>query len=136
MSPPKLVYTDRDCCARGAIASFPLNGMTCVRLDIRHFMTRIAIAFTTESHPSCATLTGRMSKSIFEWSVEHFSNLKTARARKLGLDVITRKEMTFYRRKKPVVRIKRQCCFSSCNKRFAVQKPTNKKNTHQRTKKN
>ena len=65
---------------------FPEWNDICVRLDIWHFMRRLGIGVTTESHPLYATFVGIMSKCIFEWSTEDFDNLKTAKARELGLD--------------------------------------------------
>ena len=109
VSPPDLVYTDRDCCgARGIKGLFPEWNDICVRLDIWHFMRRLAIGVTTESHPLYATFMGRMSKCIFEWSTEDFDSLKTAKARELGLDedhpmvmkAITKKEMALHCRRK------------------------------------
>ena len=109
VSPPDVVYTDRDCCgARGIKGLFPEWNDICVRLDIWHFMRRLAIGVTTESHPLYATFMGRMSKCIFEWSTEDFNNLKIAKARELGLDedyptvmkAISKKEMALHCRRK------------------------------------
>jgi hypothetical protein len=87
VSPPELVYTDRDCCGpRGIKALFPGWDAICVRLDIWHFMRRIASACTTESHPLYATFMGRLSQCIFEWSVEDLAKLKMAKALELGLE--------------------------------------------------
>ena len=107
--PPDLVYTDRDCCgARGIKALFPDWDVVCVRLDIWHFMRRLAIGVTTESHPLYATFMGRISKCIFEWSAEDFSLLKQAKAKELGvqddhplvISSLRRKEMSLHCRRK------------------------------------
>lgn len=87
VSPPELVYTDRDCCGAGGIkAMFSDWSDICVRLDIWHFMRRLASACTTESHPLHATFMGRLSQCIFEWSTEDVDNLKTATAKELSVD--------------------------------------------------
>ena len=109
VSPPDLVYTDGDCCgARGIKALFPEWSDICVRLDIWHFMRRLAIGVTTEAHPLYATFMGRISNCIFEWSAEDFQKLKSAKARALGLDEdhpmilksITKREMALHCRRK------------------------------------
>ena len=106
--PPDLIYTDRDCCgARGINALFPDWDVICVRLDIWHFMRRLAIGVTTASHPLYATFMGRMSKCIFEWSTDDFHLLKHAKAMELGLEddqplvikSITKKEMALHCRR-------------------------------------
>ena len=103
------MYTDRDCCgARGIKALFPDWDVICIRLDIWHFMRRLAIGVTTESHPLYATFMGRMSKYIFEWSTEDFQLLKHAKAMELGLEEdhplviksINKKEMALHCRRK------------------------------------
>ena len=109
VSPPDVVYTDHDCCgARGIKGLFPEWNDICVRLDIWHFMRRLAIGVTTESHPLYATFMGRVSKCIFEWSTEDFNNLRTAKPTELGLDedhrtvmkAISKKEMALHCRQK------------------------------------
>lgn len=87
VSPPELIYTDRDCCGGGGIkAMFPEWSDICVRLDIWHFMRRIASACTTESHPLYATFMGRLSQCIFEWSAEDLENLRIATSKDLGVE--------------------------------------------------
>ena len=87
MSSPELIYTDRDCCGAGGIkAMFPEWSDICVRLDIWHFMRRIASACTTESHPLYATFMGRFSQCIFEWSTEDLENLRIATSKDLGVE--------------------------------------------------
>ncbi len=107
--PPDLIYTDRDCCgARDINALFPDWDVICVRLDIWHFMRRLAIGVTTASHPLYATFMGRMSKCIFEWATDDFHLLKHAKAMELGLEddqplvvkSITKKEMALHCRRK------------------------------------
>ena len=87
VSPPELVYTDRDCCgARGVKSMFPQWSDMCLRLDIWHFMRRIASACTTESHPLYATFMARLSQCIFEWSSEDLENLRIATSIDLGVE--------------------------------------------------
>ena len=68
---PLLLYTDRDCCAvdgPGRYQSlFDRWPALLVRLDIWHFMRRLAFGVTTESHPLYGTFLSRLSSCIFEW---------------------------------------------------------------------
>ena len=51
----------------------------CIRLDIWHYMRRIAVGCTTESHPLYGTLMSRLSSAIFEWDREDFEYLMSAK---------------------------------------------------------
>ena len=87
VSPPELLYTDRDCCGTGGIINlFPDWHGVSVRLDISHFMRRLASACTTESHPLYASFMGRLSQAIFEWSRDDVELLKKAKGNEIGLD--------------------------------------------------
>ncbi|KAG1658720.1 hypothetical protein GQR58_022821 [Nymphon striatum] len=71
VSPPRLLYVDRDCCPNSnthkMFAAWP---QLIVRLDIWHFMRRIADSVTTDSHPLYGPFMSRMSSCIFKWSDE------------------------------------------------------------------
>lgn len=79
-----------------------------MRLDAWHFMRRIALGCTTDSHPLYGTFMGCLSQCIFEWSSEDLEKLKTAKVLELAgrgitnpsnIDVtksITRKELALH----------------------------------------
>ena len=50
-----------------------------VRLDIWHFMRRLAIGVTSESHPMFATFMSRLTSCIFEWDAQDYSLLLSAK---------------------------------------------------------
>ncbi|KAL2087162.1 hypothetical protein ACEWY4_018221 [Coilia grayii] len=64
-APPQLMYVDRDCCS--PYGPCRVNAMFAewdglqVRLDIWHFMRRIAAGVTTEAHPLYGTFLARLS---------------------------------------------------------------------------
>ncbi|MEQ2246420.1 hypothetical protein ILYODFUR_038301, partial [Ilyodon furcidens] len=83
-SPPEVLYVHRDCCradgnsgaAAALFASWPLLE---VRLDIWHFIRRLAAGVTAESHPLYPDFMRCISASIFEWDPEDVSRLKRAK---------------------------------------------------------
>ncbi|XP_013875809.1 uncharacterized protein LOC106525951, partial [Austrofundulus limnaeus] len=82
--PPQVLYVNRDCCRPGgnggAVAAlFPSWPQLQVRLDIRHFIRRLAAGVTAESHPLYPAFMRRISAAIFEWDAEDVSLLSTAR---------------------------------------------------------
>ena len=50
-----------------------------VHLDIRHFMPRLAVACTSESHPLYGAFTAYISSSIFKWHTGDFDLLMVAK---------------------------------------------------------
>ena len=68
---PVLLYTDRDCCTISGPGRYKELFIRWpaleVRLDIWHFMRRLALGVTTESHPLYGTFLARLSSCIFEW---------------------------------------------------------------------
>ena len=79
VSPPVLLYTDRDCCGEKKVSSlFTTWHELNVRLDAWHFMRRFAAGCTTDSHPLYGTFMARLSQCIFEWSGEDLNLLKIA----------------------------------------------------------
>lgn len=80
--PPKVLYVDCDCCGGGAVKTKDLFSQwseMVISLNIWHFMRRIAVGCTTESHPMYAIFLGRLSQCIFEWSQEDLQLLKHAK---------------------------------------------------------
>lgn len=80
---PLLMYTDRDCCSESGPSRYQLLfskwDKLIVRLDVWHFMRRIANACTTESHPLYGTFMSRLSSSIFLWDSEDYQKLMLAK---------------------------------------------------------
>ena len=69
VSPPKLLYVDRDCCEGGAVKMkdlFKQCGDLFIRVDIWHFMRWIAVGCTTEAHPLYGVFLGWLSQCIFQ----------------------------------------------------------------------
>ena len=54
-----------------------------IRLDIWHFMRRLAVGCTTEAHPLYGVFLGRLSHCIFQWSKEDLELLKKAKGSEL-----------------------------------------------------
>ncbi|KAG1697718.1 hypothetical protein GQR58_005949 [Nymphon striatum] len=80
VSPPRLLYVDRHCCLNSnTYKMFAAWPQLIVRLDIWHFMRRIADSVTTDSHPLYASFMSRMSSCIFKWSDEDMTLLVSAK---------------------------------------------------------
>ncbi|KAI8517519.1 hypothetical protein Bbelb_035360 [Branchiostoma belcheri] len=87
--PPVLLYTDRDCCAVSGPSRFQLlfsewEGLE-VRLDIWHYMRRIAVGCTSEAHPLYGTFMTQLSSCIFEWSQYDYVYAKLLHAKEAEL---------------------------------------------------
>lgn len=82
--PPKALYVDRDCCG-----TTPLQHMlrpwqnTEIRLDIRHFMQRIAAGCTSDRHALYSEFTSRLCHCIFLWDDFDVGALKEAKRAEL-----------------------------------------------------
>ena len=111
--PPDIMYADRDCCGETKVkAMFAAWPDLIIRLDTWHFMRRLAVGCTTDSHPLYAKFMGQLSQCIFEWSEEDLANLKKAkRAELLALHIpnpsdadivrhITKRELALHCRRK------------------------------------
>ena len=85
--PPELLYTDRDCCCESGPskyhALFAAWDHLCVRLDIWHYMRRLAAGCTSESHPLYGTFMARLSGCIFAWDGEDVQLLMSAKGNEL-----------------------------------------------------
>ena len=79
--PPKIMYTDRDCCGERpvSVALFSAWVELLTRLDAWHWIRCIALGCTTESHPLYGTFMARLSQSIFEWVQEDLELLMSAK---------------------------------------------------------
>ena len=78
--PPVLLYVDCGCCVtQGAsklqtrFAEWPELH---IRLDIWHFMRRLAVGCTTDAHVLYPTFMGGLSASIFEWDAGDLALLR------------------------------------------------------------
>ncbi|XP_057189356.1 uncharacterized protein LOC130554003 [Triplophysa rosa] len=82
--PPELLYVDRDCCGSTYLKKMfeEWTNME-VRLDIWHFMRRIAVGCTTDSHQLYATFMARLSRCIFMWDQEDLHRFIVAKRAEL-----------------------------------------------------
>ena len=85
--PPVLLYTDRDCCCKDQPSKYKLlfskwDGLQ-VRLDVWHYMRRLACGCTAESHPLYGTFMARLSACIFEWDPDDYQLLFEAKKNEL-----------------------------------------------------
>ncbi|XP_019626538.1 PREDICTED: uncharacterized protein LOC109471641 [Branchiostoma belcheri] len=81
---PKLLYVDRDCCSTRTTALFPGWDDLVIRLDVWHFMRRIASTCTTESHPLYASFVAGLSHCIFKWDPSDVALLLRAKQAELS----------------------------------------------------
>ena len=56
-----------------------------MRLDVWHFMRRLAKGCTTESHPLYGTFMARLSACVYEWDEEDYRRLMSAKRKELIL---------------------------------------------------
>ncbi|RUS90903.1 hypothetical protein EGW08_001300, partial [Elysia chlorotica] len=80
---PQVLYVDRDCCGKfntRAKDLFPEWRDLDVRLDIWHFMRRLARCVSSESHPLYGTFMKKLSSAIFQWDEDDVRNLQRAKA--------------------------------------------------------
>ena len=91
--PPVLLYVDRDCCSdSGSSKAKSLFGRwpdLQVRLDVWHFMRRLASACTTENHQLYGTFMAKLSACIFEWDAGDYTQLHAAKSAELQQQGIT-----------------------------------------------
>ena len=83
VNPPVLLYTDRDCCSESGPSKFQVlfgawESLT-IRLDIWHFMRRLAVGCSSEAHPLYGVFMSRISGCIFEWDKKDYANLLEAK---------------------------------------------------------
>ena len=79
---PTVLYTDCDCCNSDGPSKFQVlfhKWDLCVRLDIWHYMQRLASGCSTGSHPLYGTFMSCLSAAIFEWDREDFELLLSAK---------------------------------------------------------
>lgn len=85
--PPLLLYSDRDCCSSQASTSgsSKLKALFAgwpgliVRLDIYHYMRRLASGCQSESHPLYGVFMDCLAQCIFEWDKDDLARLHEAK---------------------------------------------------------
>ncbi len=86
--PPELLYTDRDCCCDHGPSKFQelFSGWSTlrIRLDVWHYMSRLACGVSSESHPLYGPFIVRLSGCIFEWDMEDYDLLLRAKKGELA----------------------------------------------------
>ena len=90
--PPTLLYVDRDCCSsmgQPKILSMFAPWTMAVRLDIWHYMRRIASGVTTESHALYGLFMGKLSRCIFAWDPVNVDLLVRAKRAELAEQDVT-----------------------------------------------
>ncbi|XP_074535646.1 uncharacterized protein LOC141797859 [Halichoeres trimaculatus] len=85
--PPIALYVDCGCCKEVGETKLKMRfsgwpDLT-VRLDIWHFMRRLAVGCTTDAHQLYPTFMARMSACIFEWDAEDVALLRRAKKEQL-----------------------------------------------------
>lgn len=96
VTPPVLLYVDSGCCVEKGQsklqARFGEWPDLIIRLDIWHFMRRLAVGCTTDAHPLYPAFMARLSACIFEWDPRDVALLRQAKREHLqeeGVPVIT-----------------------------------------------
>ncbi|XP_071500121.1 uncharacterized protein [Diadema antillarum] len=86
--PPELLYVDRGCCGTNSLIFKEWPDLT-MRLDIWHFMRRLARGCTTENHQLYAFFLRHLSAAIFEWSADDVEQLVRAKRAELAEKNVT-----------------------------------------------
>lgn len=114
VSPPVLLYVDSHCCGKHKTMDIFRSAWPdlLIRLDIWHFMRRLATCVTTDTHRLYAAFMGQLSHAIFQWDKSDLALLKTAKRSQFVLegkydvteadvlDGLTRKEMAQHCRRR------------------------------------
>lgn len=86
--PPILMYIDKDCCVNDGPSHIQalFHGWPelQVRLDIWHFMRRLAVGCVSEAHPLYATFMSRLSGCLFVVDAADYNLLKRAKRAELA----------------------------------------------------
>ncbi|CAB1460701.1 unnamed protein product [Pleuronectes platessa] len=88
VAPPKLLYVDTECCREGTLQTKVKQRFRgwpdlIVRLDIYHFMRRLASGCTKDAHPLYPTFMAKLSCCIFEWDGRDVALLRRAKRAEL-----------------------------------------------------
>lgn len=83
VEPPIILYTDRDCCSYQGASKFEALFSEWphlkIKLDIWHYMRRIASGCTSEQHPLYSVFMSNLSGCIFEWDADDYNLLCLAK---------------------------------------------------------
>ena len=90
VSPPEILYVDSQCCGNSPISGTFKSAWPHlhVRLDIWHFMRRLAVGVTTDTHRLYATFMSQLSRCIFQWDQSDLALLKQAKRSQMELSHI------------------------------------------------
>lgn len=95
VDPPILLYTDRDCCSYQGPSKYQVLFSAWpdleVKLDIWHYMRRIAFGCTSEQHPLYSVFMSNLSGCIFEWDADDYSLLTRAKKSEMQLKLKIKK---------------------------------------------
>lgn len=116
MDPPELLYVDTGCCIDKGQSMLQTRfgewPNLKIRLDIWHFMRRLATGCTTDAHPLYPIFMARLSECIFEWDPHDIALLRRAKREQLEEEGvlfisghmlnrrITKKELSLYCRRR------------------------------------
>lgn len=89
--PPALMYVDSHCCGNSKLMRVYTDAWPSliVRLDVWHFMRRLAVGVTTDTHRLYGTFMSQLSHAIFQWDREDLNRLKEAKRAEMALAHIT-----------------------------------------------
>ncbi|XP_052441426.1 uncharacterized protein LOC127980742 [Carassius gibelio] len=83
VNPPSVLYVDCGCCSEVSESKLKTRFRgwpdLMIRLDIWHFMRRIALGCTTDAHQLYPIFMSRLSACIFEWDAADVSILRKAK---------------------------------------------------------
>lgn len=113
MPPPVLLYVDSHCCGASQLIDIFRDAWPdlAVRLDIWHFMRRLAVGVTTDTHRLYGTFMSQLSHAIFKWDKDDLTLLKAAKRSEMVnnkipepteqdvIDRLSRKEMALHCRR-------------------------------------
>lgn len=90
VDPPVALYVDCGCCAEAGETKLQARfsgwpNMT-IRLDIWHFMRRLAVGCTTDAHQLYPVFMSHLSSCIFEWDAADVALLVQAKRQQLQAD--------------------------------------------------
>ncbi|MEQ2189554.1 hypothetical protein GOODEAATRI_026422, partial [Goodea atripinnis] len=87
VAPPKVLYVDCGCCVSEGMSKlqdrFGEWPDLHIRLDIWHFMRRLAVGCTTDAHPLYPAFMRALSSCIFEWDAGDLDLLRQAKIKQL-----------------------------------------------------
>ncbi|KAM4541695.1 uncharacterized protein PAE49_018621 [Odontesthes bonariensis] len=87
VAPPKVLYVDCGCCITDGLsklqARFGEWPDLHIRLDIWHFMRRLAVGCTTDAHPLYPAFMRALSSCIFEWDAGDLDLLRRSKTNQL-----------------------------------------------------